>query len=238
MKGTLAAAFIALAAISAGCHHQPVYPGVGSVFITTTPFDAEIIIDGVLYQQRTPARIDGLPVGRRSIALRHYGYKIWRQTVEISPGATKRLEVKLKPISPAIVGLVSTEQWGNDMVLEPQRSRLYVANNTGTKLSVYQASGGLVAKIGDIELGHPQYLVAAGANGKGLAVTMEDSIMVLDLNWNQVVARLRPGRTKYTSVDISPDGRWGVLAGRDSSLTVVDMAGDSLLYVQRLAACL
>ena len=71
---------------------------LGDLEISSTPAGAEIAVDGENPGRKTPALIENLPEGSRTVTLKLEGFDPWSRTVEIAPLKTARLTAGLVPI--------------------------------------------------------------------------------------------------------------------------------------------
>jgi len=70
-------------------------PGTGSLYIKSTPGEADIIINGQLQGVKTPATITDLTAGSHEVKLTKTGYQVLTQTVTIIAGTTTNMDVSL-----------------------------------------------------------------------------------------------------------------------------------------------
>ncbi|MBU0778385.1 PEGA domain-containing protein [Patescibacteria group bacterium] len=70
-------------------------PGTGSLYINSTPGEADIIINGQLQGVKTPATITDLSAGSYEVKLTKTGYQDITQTVTIIAGTTTYMDVSL-----------------------------------------------------------------------------------------------------------------------------------------------
>ena len=77
----------------------PSAPDTGTLQLDSQPLGADVLIDGIQQEDRTPATFI-LPVGVHSVELRAPGYKPLRRPVEIGPGRHATLNLELIGIPP------------------------------------------------------------------------------------------------------------------------------------------
>jgi len=70
-------------------------PGSGSLYINSTPVEADITIDGQIQTVKTPAIITNLTAGSHEVKLTRAGYEDLTKTVTITAGTTTYLNVSL-----------------------------------------------------------------------------------------------------------------------------------------------
>ncbi|MBN1654933.1 MAG: serine/threonine protein kinase [Deltaproteobacteria bacterium] len=77
-------------------------PSTGSIVIRTTPaIPATVMLDGI-ERGRTPMRMDGVPVGKRTLEIRAEGYRPIARQVDLTKNATAILEFSLVSTEPKI----------------------------------------------------------------------------------------------------------------------------------------
>ena len=81
--------FLTALIFTSGCHHKPVYPDYGSIYINTEPSGAEILLDGSMTYRVTPVKMDGISVGYHKFTLRMFNCKTENISLEIKPGQTR-----------------------------------------------------------------------------------------------------------------------------------------------------
>jgi hypothetical protein len=221
-------------ALLSGCQHQPVYPDVGSVYIISSPTPCEILIDGVNIRRSTPAKIDGIKVGKHQIGVMHFGYKVWTQQVDIEPGTTKRLSASLAAMNYRVITKTSLMVDGaSDMAYLPNIGKAYVSNpNWLTGLSAYQISDSNVVWQNYVEIGKTgQGQIAASSAANRIYVDCLDTITAINLSTETIVKRvIAPRPMGYTQIIFSPDGNWAITAdSTDRSLGIIDAKTDSFV---------
>src|SRR5690606_29703961 len=75
-----------------------VTPGTGSIFISSVPTNASILIDGKETGTRTNATLDAVPAGEHTIELVMPGYRNVTRTVIVKSGESSTLEMILSPV--------------------------------------------------------------------------------------------------------------------------------------------
>ena len=81
-------------------------PQPGSLFVSTTPMGASIILDGVNSNKKSPAKIDSIIIGEHALILVLEGYRGLLKHIIIQPGRTVSIDEKLidkYELSPEIV---------------------------------------------------------------------------------------------------------------------------------------
>jgi hypothetical protein len=77
-------------------------PSTASIIIRTTPaIPATVLLDGI-ERGRTPMRMDGVPVGKRTLEIRAEGYRPIARQVALTKNATAILEFSLTSTEPKI----------------------------------------------------------------------------------------------------------------------------------------
>jgi hypothetical protein len=224
MREKLCLALVLLAALAAGgCRHKPVYPELGSLIVTSLPTNAAIYVDGAYTGHRTPAKLDGIPVGSRSISLKLSRFKTYRGFIEIRPGETRRMNLVLTAIEPHVTARFTLPVPPRDMAYDPVRQRLYLSHKYVSWVGVYQIADSAVAKIGEITVG-PEAVRLACHPGLGrLAVCVKETVKVIDLNsWGTVGWTVPAPGTDYHRLAYTPDGR---------ALLAADSAGRRVLIL-------
>lgn len=74
-------------------------PATGDISIDSTPACAAISIDGVLREERTPAKVQGLARGPHGIELSLAHHAVEQKMIEVEPGTTPSWTARLRQIS-------------------------------------------------------------------------------------------------------------------------------------------
>jgi hypothetical protein len=69
----------------------------GALRIDSDPDGATILVDGVPYDQRTPAFIPQLMIGTHTVQLRRKGFEDWSQAVVVTPSRAVEIQARLAP---------------------------------------------------------------------------------------------------------------------------------------------
>ena len=69
----------------------------GAIRIESDPDGATIFIDGVPFDQRTPAFIPQLMIGTHTVQLRRKGFEDWSQAVVVAPSRAMEIQARLAP---------------------------------------------------------------------------------------------------------------------------------------------
>jgi hypothetical protein len=69
----------------------------GAIRIGSDPDGATILIDGVPFDQRTPAFIPQLMIGTHTVQLRRKGFEDWSQAVVVAPSRAMEIQARLAP---------------------------------------------------------------------------------------------------------------------------------------------
>jgi WD40 repeat protein len=221
-------------ALLSGCQHQPVYPDVGSVYVISSPTPCEVVIDGINTKRVTPAKIDGLTVGKHQVDVMHFGYKVWSQQVDIEPGTTKRLSASLAAMNYRVIIKVPLPISGSsDMAFVPELGKAFVSHpNWMNRISVYHIQDSTVTWQSYIDIGaigHGQ--IAASQKANRIYVASQDTIIAVNLSTESVIKKIAPPRPMgYTQIILSPDGNWAITAdSTDRSLGIIDAKTDSFV---------
>ncbi|MDQ7798438.1 MAG: PEGA domain-containing protein [Candidatus Edwardsbacteria bacterium] len=225
---------LAGAAWLSGCQHHPVYPDVGSVYVISSPTPCEVVIDGINTKRLTPAKIDGLKVGKHQVDVMHFGYKVWSQQVDIEPGTTKRLSASLAAMNYRVIKKVTLPiSAASDMAYLPEIGKAYVTHsNWLTGLSAYQISDSDAIWQNYIEIGKTgQGQIAASSAAKRIYVECQDTITAINLSTENMIKRITTTRPMgYTEIVFSLDGNWAITAdSSDRSLGIIDTKTDSVV---------
>jgi DNA-binding beta-propeller fold protein YncE len=220
------------------CSHNPVYPGVGSIYIYTEPVGVEILVDGQSTKRYSPAKIDNITIGTHKISLRYYRCKEWSQNIEIKAGQTKNLYVKLTPILPSIIQEFSLHSNGIDLALDNDLRKIYVANRSVDYLWELSLGDSTIASTKTIFIGSPQNAVVVNSSvNRGYALLDGDTISVLDLLSGSAIGRILPTKSfgiKYIS--LSADGSYLYTANyADSSISVFHVGPDTVIKTLNLS---
>lgn len=232
MKIMLFAMVMAWLFLMAGCSHDPVYPSIGSLYVSTDPTGVEILIDGQSQSRLSPAKIDGIAVGWHEVTLRYYRCKEWRQRVEIKPGQTRNLMVKLSSISPSTVQTLSLPYYGVDMAYDAEVRRIYIANKSSPNLVELVLGDSTITGINQLPVGSWQHLVAASSRSDRIYAKINgDSLAVLELSSGSLLRKIPPARPLgIKALAFSGDGQLVYVSNStDSSISCYQAGSDSLI---------
>ena len=70
----------------------------GSLGVGSVPDGATILIDGVPFDQRTPAVIPQLVVGTHTVQLRLKGFEDWSQAVVVTQSRAMEIQARSRPV--------------------------------------------------------------------------------------------------------------------------------------------
>jgi len=227
----------ALLLIVVGCSHNPVYPSSGSLYISTEPPGVEILIDGKSTNRLTPAKIDGITVGWHTVTLHYYRTKEWKQQVEIKPGQTRTLIIKMPFVLPTVIQSVSLAYFGVDMDYTPENRKIFIANKSSIYLTELTLGDSTISSSASLLVGSWQYLVAANAKADRIYLLIRgDSLAVMGLTSGVLIKKIPPPRQLgVKNLTFSPDGQYLYCANSaDSSLFVYQIPGDSLIRTIKL----
>lgn len=202
-----------------GCRHNPVSPGTGVLYVSSYPSNAEVMLDGVTTNRRTPLRLDGVGAGDHRVTVRYFGYKATSATVAIPGGASKRLAVALPPVSPRWASTTGVGYNASDMEYNPLTGRMYIANQSH-EVRVYQVSGaqftqlpGIAVQSGNQQHPGVKLLAVNHPAGKLYAMLASDSLVAVDIVLQQVVRRFRlPDSSRCVRLASAIDGCWLFIA--------------------------
>lgn len=79
----------------AGGPAAPTAQPTGGIFVTSTPSQARLIVDGQVYGS-TPASIPGLTVGAHTVRVEAPGYRAWEGRVAVLAGTRVRVQATLQ----------------------------------------------------------------------------------------------------------------------------------------------
>ena len=77
----------------------------GELLVTTDPDDAEIFIDSIKYENRTPTQISNLPIGKHQVAIKKIGFKPIYKEVEINETSMFPLKLNLESFKDALINI-------------------------------------------------------------------------------------------------------------------------------------
>ena len=109
-------------------------PKVGSISVSSEPSKAQIFLDGILQDDRTPSTLRDIAVGLHSFKLTLKDYRDFEQQVSVEDGITTEFNARLKPLP------LQPRVADKPIVEKKQESR-----KKGGKTKWYLISGGLVA---------------------------------------------------------------------------------------------
>ena len=230
-------AFIGIILIGAylllnGCSHDPVYPDIGSLYVSTTPTGAEILIDGVTTGRFTPAKTDGIKAGYHQVTLKYYRCKEWTQPVEIKPGQTKMLMVALPLISPKVIQNYILRNHGEDMAYVPEARKIFIASEAADYLTELTLNDSTIISTASLPIGFTPLLVAASFSANRIyTLISDDKLAVLELSSGILLKVISPPRyLDIKNLTFSADGQYVYTANAaDSSICIYQTSGDSLI---------
>jgi hypothetical protein len=223
-----------LAAGLTACHHQPHYPEIGSVLVSSDPTGAEILIDGLAVHRSTPTRIDGLPVGDHTITLRKFDRHDLNYRFTIRPGQTTRLTLTMSFVTFGQRDTYALPYPATDWAVDRRQKRLYVATwGNASPILMYDANS-IATGPRLIPIGGSQRRIAADARTNRIFCTRLEpdssfSLVGIDASAGTVIRRLGlPGAGSFQALALSPDG---------NTLVVADSLGRRLVVIDgRLCA--
>ena len=219
------------------CSHDPVYPSIGSLYVSTDPVGAEILIDGQTKNRLTPAKIDGITVGWHTISLRYYRCKEWSQRLEIKPGQTRNLIIRMPYVVPGVIQRFHLTYFGVDMDYAPEVRKLFIANKSSIYLTELNLGDSTILYATSRLVGSWQYLVAASAQANRIyALINGDSLAVLELNSGTLLKKIPPPRhLGVKNLTFSPDGQYlYAVNSADSSIFIFQTGSDTLIKSLKL----
>ena len=230
-------------AVSSGCHHKPVYPEYGSIYISTDPPGAEVLMDGSMTHQITPVKMDGIPVGYHEFTLRYFNCKTESFSLEIKPGQTRMVYKELSPIR-----LLRKDTLGisaGDMDLIADKGEIYLTNLCGNNITVASMSeDGQISVKEQIDVGGPQRLIAVNSSANKVFFTKikpdsEEEIVGMNLLSREIIQTIYLQDIKYYSTLIlSPDD--SILVAADSlnkKLVLIDTRLCSIIRTINAEGC-
>ena len=211
------------------------------MMITSAPDQAEVLLDGAATLRQTPVKLDGIAAGDHVVTLRYYGYKVWRRTITVSGGLTKRVAAHMAPLSPTLIRQFHLQYETQDVAYDPVSGYLFAGVELYNKVQVYQVSGPLVmGPVAQIQVGSPpsssrswQRLLAlsAAANRVYVGLRGADSIAIIDLRGMSLVKKIGVANARnFSALALSSDGRWAAAAdSANRKVWLFDAGRDSLL---------
>jgi len=227
-----------LATLLGSCSHDPVYPSIGSLYVSTDPVGAEILIDGQTKNRSTPAKIDGITVGWHTVTLCYYRCKEWKQQVEIKPGQTRNLSVKMITISPSIVQRYQLNSNGVGLAYDIDSRKIYIANRSTPHLSELFLGDPMILSKRDIFIGSEQFAVTVSSkSNRGYALLSRDSLAVFELSSGTLLGKIPPvSHPGIKHMAFSFDGNYLYVANSaDSSISVYHAGPDTIIKTIKLA---
>jgi len=91
-KGVFVLLLIAAASLNLHGEEEPV---TGTVFISSSPIHAEVMLDGTLLEKQTPLLITGLDAGVHQVEVKKKGYASAGETFSLNPGEVRAIAVHL-----------------------------------------------------------------------------------------------------------------------------------------------
>ena len=75
---------------------------IGSIFVTSQPAGAQVMLDGILQTRRTPVRIQDVMAGTHMLKLTLEDYEDYTQQIIVEVGREGQVNPKLRPLSPRL----------------------------------------------------------------------------------------------------------------------------------------
>ncbi len=230
-------------ALLGGCRHKPVYPEVGSVYISTDPPKAEVLIDGSLTHRVTPVKLDGIPTGYHVFTLRINNYQAVIFSLEVKPGQTRMVFKDFSPI--ALLRKDTLNITAGDMCFSGEPGEVFISNNCDKTLTMIRVdAAGQISETGRIDVGRPQRLIAASRSANRIFMTKikpdtSEELSGFELVSGKLVRDIYLNDIKYFSALIfSPDGN--ILIAADSlnqRLILIDSRLCSVIRTISTAGC-
>lgn len=206
-------ATISVAALSlwCGCQHKPVYPDVGSIYLSTESQGAEVLIDGEMRRLMTPVKIDDLEVGRHRVTLRRFNYKAVDLDLEVKPAQITRIYRKLDEIR--LLRRDTIDINSQDMDLLSDDGSICLSNQDRDYVTLaWLSSEGQISVNQMINVGAPQRLIAGSSRAGKIFVTRtrpdgEEEIAAIEILSGRVLHSLSLDDVRYYStLAVSRDG--------------------------------
>ena len=240
MKKVIISVSWAALIFTSGCHHKPVYPEYGSIYISTDPPGAEVLIDGEMTYRMTPVKMDGISTGYHEFTLRCNHYKTMNFSLEIKPGQTRMVFKELSKISllKKDTLVISAE----DMDIIEDKGEIYLTKLWDSNIVIVKINedGQLSVKT-QIEVGGGQRLITVNSSANKAFFTMDNTseVVGLDLLSQKIIRAISLKNVKYYStLKFSPDGNI-VVAGDslNKRLVVIDSRLCSIIKTIDISGC-
>lgn len=219
MKKTIISISCTILIFVSGCHHKPVYPEYGSIYISTGPQGAEVLMDGSMTHRITPVKMDGIPNGYHEFTLRCNNYKALSFSLEIKPGQTSLVYKVLSPVR--LLRKDTLHISAGDMELIANIGEIYLTNLYDNDITIARmAEDGQISVKEQINVGYPQRLIAVSSPGNKVFFTRikpdaEEEIVAMDLLSHEIIRTIYLNDIKYYStLVVSLDGN--ILVAADS----------------------
>ena len=223
-----------------GCSHEPVYPSIGSLYISSDPTAAEILVDGKTASRVTPAKIDGISVGLHKVMLRYYNRKDWNGQAEIKPGQTTRLAVSMQEVQPATIQKYNLSGYNpGSMAYVPEARKIVVSFVNVNYMAILFLGDSTILAASYIDVGGPQKaMVSASYNADRIYTCLDNySITSIGLTSGLLIKTFTfSSIQKINDIAFSYDGLKAFVAnGVDSSIFIIDAARDSIVKTIKLS---
>jgi hypothetical protein len=200
------------------CQHKPVYPDIGSIYISTDPGGAEVLLDGNMMHRVTPVKLDGIPVGHHDLTFRRFNFKAITIPVEVKPGQTRTIYQILPSIK--LIPMDTLSIIDGNMCLCQETGEIFLSQPGADEIVVARIDDAGQITVSDrIDAGSPQRLIAASRACNMLFLTndipesSEQEITAFDLTAKRIVREIYLNDIKYYSTLVfSPDGNLLVAA--------------------------
>ncbi len=235
--------FLTALIFTSGCHHKPVYPDYGSIYINTEPSGAEILLDGSMTYRVTPVKMDGISVGYHKFTLRMFNCKTENISLEIKPGQTRLVYKELSSIR--LLKKDTLYISASDIDFIDNSREIYLTNLFGNNITVARmAEDGQISIKEQIDVGATQRLIAVNSLANKAFFTRikpdgEEEIVAMDLLSHEIIQTIYLNDIKYYStLLLSPDD--SILVAADSlnrKLILIDTRFCSIIKTINTAGC-
>ena len=213
---------------------KPIY---GRLKIISTPFDAEVVLNGKEYGT-TPMNIPNIVIGEYNLQIKKDGFISHKEVINVEEDKTKRVEITLETGTDVIAGekeldVIPREVVADVMVREEESGD--IVGKVGTDAIVIEKGAGVITDAKEIISFNCHksfiYSTSFSHDGKYISTASRDKTAKI---WDAKSGKLLHTLIGHTSIVysamFSPDDKYIVTASADETAKIWDVESGKLLH--------